>query len=178
MAIAVFGSKVFEVTPDKIYTFKNFQYSSTLETEDQDAAGKKPSTYNKGPGLGKISFKIDLDTSNGINPRAEIESWEEIKDAGIAYPFILGKRQWGKHKWLLIDVQAPDPVIDNHGNILEVEMSLQFKEYVRAGSASNQSAAASTNAPGISVTPVSGIVSILNPSEKSQLKRKNNLLEV
>ena len=102
MAIASYGTKIFEVTGDKIYTFDEFQHSSSLQTEKQDSTGSKPSTYNKGPDLDSMDYKVKLDVSYGVNPRNEWESWLAIKDVAVAYPFILGGRPLGNNKWLLV----------------------------------------------------------------------------
>lgn len=135
MPIAVFGSKVFEITDSKIYTMDGLQYNTSLDTEKQDAEGKKPSTYNKGPGLNAMNFVLKLEASQGVNPRREMESWEQIKDAAVAYQFILGSSPLGSNKWLLVDIQASNNIIDNFGNMLKVELQLKFDEYVRPGSA-------------------------------------------
>lgn len=182
MPIAVFGPKVFEVTQSKIYTFDGFQYSSNLNTDKQDAAGKKPSTLNKGPGLDAFGITIVLDAAFGVNPRREIDDWLAIKDAGIAYPFILGNRPFGQNKWLLVDVQATVQAIDNAGNILRAEVSLKFDEYVRPGSAAAKASAGGSSkkkssgkasAPGIKLPPLSGPVNLLGSQDKATAKRKN-----
>ncbi|MFO7153932.1 MAG: phage tail protein [Caldicoprobacter oshimai] len=181
MPIAVFGPKAFEVTQDKIYTFDGLQYTSSLNTEKQDAAGKKPSTYNKGPALDTFSITIMLDAALGVNPRREIEEWIAIKDAGVAYPFVLGNRPWGSNKWLLVEVQVIAQVIDNAGNILKAEISLKFDEYVRPGSAaakstsggSSKKSSNKTSAPGIQLPPLTGPVNLLGAQDKAVTKRKN-----
>lgn len=173
MPVAVFGKKVFQITQSKIYTFDDLQYGSSLDTEKQDAVGKKSSTYNKGPGLNSLSIKVSLDASLGVNPRREIEEWETIKDAGIAYPFILGSRPLGRNKWLLVDIQATTQVIDNAGNILAAELALKFDEYVRPGSASVSKPSNKTYTPGVKLPAVTGDVNILGPQDKSGLKRTN-----
>lgn len=167
MPIAVFGSKVFDVTNSKIYTITEFQYSSTLDTEKQDSVGKKPSTYNKGPGLNALAIKAKLDVSHGVNPRKEIEDWERIKDAGIAYPFILGVRPLGKNKYLLVEVQATDFQIDNKGAVLSADLALKFDEYVRAGSAKDTG---QKTAPGIRLEDL--IKPSATKAEKAELKRQ------
>jgi len=170
VAIAVFGAKVFQVTSSKIHTFDELQYGSTLETEKQDAAGKKPSTYNKGPGLNSLSAKINLDVALGLNPRRELEEWEAIKDDAVAYPFILGGRPLGNHKWLLVDVQTDKLRIDNLGNILSGTLSLKFDEFVRPGSAGAKKSG-SKRTPGVSSQETAKNISLLSPSEKGRLKR-------
>jgi len=173
MAIASFSKKVFSVSSNKIYTFSGLQYSSNYSTEDQDVEGKKPSTYKKGPGLNAMDFSVKLDASFKINPRKEITEWENIKDAGIPYVFILGNKALGKNKWLLVDVSASDMNIDNAGNILLANLSLKFTEYVRAGAKSN-SGSPKTKAAGIK-TPVAVDPNILMAvaEEKAAAKRTN-----
>jgi Phage protein U len=133
MAIATFGNKVFQVSASKMYTFNEFQYSSSLQTEKQDVLERKPSTYNKGPDLDSMSFKIHLDAMFGVNPRAEMESWISIMNEGIAYPFILGGKPLGSSKWLLVSVGESNVNIDNAGKILGIDIDLKFDEYVSAG---------------------------------------------
>lgn len=135
MAIASFANKVFTVDASKIYTFDKFQYSSALQIEKQDAAGKKPSSYNKGPDLDTIRFTIPLNVEFGINPRNEWGSWKALLQQSIAYPFILGGIPLNNAKWLLTDVSPNKVIFDNEGKILSLELNLEFQEYVRAGSA-------------------------------------------
>lgn len=177
MTIAVFGSKSFEVSANKIYTMDDLDYSSALNTEKQDSSNGKPSTYNKGPALNSLTFKIVLDVSLGINPRSEIEEWEAIKDAGIAYQFILGGRPIGKYKWLLVDVQASNFTIDNTGIITAAKLSLKFDEYVRAGQVKSISST-SSKSPGITLEDLQSEPVEKTPSEKAGLKRTSSMQEL
>lgn len=174
MAIAVFGTKIFEITDSKLYTFSGFQYGASLDTEKQDADGKKPSTYNKGPTLSNFGFSIKLSADNGVNPRTEFENWESIMAAGVAYPFVLGKRPIGVNKWLLVDVQASEEVIDAFGNMLSLKIDLKFDEYVRPGTASESSSGLKNSSPGVktavSIQPAS------YSADKSSLKRDNTAM--
>jgi hypothetical protein len=176
VSIAVFGSKVFDVTQNKIHTFEDFQYGSSFETEKQEAIGKKPSTYDKGPGLNTIGFKIKLNVEHGINPRREIDEWENMKDSKIAHPFILGGRPLGGNKWRILNIQASEEIIDNKGNMLYAEITVSLEEYVRPGTAAKKTTAQNSSAPGFSLPPISGEVTMLSPSEKAYLKRKNEKL--
>jgi len=177
MPIAVFGNKTFQVTTDKIYTFSEFQYSSSLQTEKQDADGKKPSTYNKGPGLDSLGLKIRLSVDMGVNPRVELGEWLAIKDDSIAYPFILGGVPFRPNKWLLVEVQASDEVFDNQGAMLALTLVLKFDEYVRPGSAPAQSSTKSSSTSSSKTAKTSaGIQAVdykpatLTASEKEKLK--------
>ncbi|EGW39157.1 phage tail protein [Desulfosporosinus sp. OT] len=176
MPIAVFGSKVFEITDSKLYTLGDMQYGTTLDTEKQDAQGKKPSTYNKGPALNTLGITLKLNVSFGVNPRREMEEWERIKDTGVAYPFILGRSPLGLgNKWLLVDLQASNLVIDNGGNVLAADLQLKFDEYVRPGTAAASASKAggskgTVSVPGLAFADYGGVY---GPEDKSNYKREN-----
>jgi len=185
MQLASFGKKVFLVSSNRIYTLSDFQYSSSLDTEKQDTSGNKststgkklskynkPSTYVKGAGLNSLSFKIALNINLGVNPRNEIESWEDIKDAAIANAFILGKKALGYYKWLLIDIQVGGTVIDGKGNMLQAELSLKFDEYVRPGTIPTTTKT-STSTAAASKGSISISDALINSVDKSEQKRVN-----
>ncbi len=152
MAVAIFSKKTFQVSSSRIYTLNDFSLNSSLNTESQDVAGKKPSTYVKGGALESMSFNIPVGTSLGINARLEYESWKSIMEAGRAYPFILGGRPVGVNKWILKSVALSNTKIDSKGCILSAVIDVEFEEYVRPGSAQGSSTLNSTslkNSPAI-----------------------------
>ncbi len=131
--IASFGSKVFQVSAEKVLTFSALSISGTLMTEKQNVEGKKPSTYIKGPDLETMDMALPLSTSLGVDIRDEYTSWTRIRDASKAYPFILGGRKLGGNTWLLKSVSMGDMEVDNRGGIRKAVLQLRFEEYVRAG---------------------------------------------
>ena len=175
MAIATFGTKVFQVDTKKIYTFNSLSHSSSLETEAQEVEGKKPSTYIKGEGLGTLSFVIPLERAYGLDPRTEWESWENILAQQVPQLFVLGGKPLGKNKWLLKSVSPSDFTIDSNGQILGLILSLEFEEYVRAGSAAaSSSAGSSSKTAGVKVNVQDQIASlVLSSEEKKAMKRQN-----
>jgi len=176
MAIASFANKVFTVDASKIYTFDKFQYSSSLQVEKQDAAGKKPSSYIKGPDLDTISITIPLSVEMGVNPRNEWGSWKALLQQGIPYPFILGGIPLNNAKWLLVEVTPSKAIMDNEGKILSLELYLEFQEYVRPGSAKEKTDKTTkvSISPGLILSDVTYGSSNLGPEDKSQYKRTNN----
>jgi len=170
MPIATFGNKVFQVDAKRIYTFNNFSYSATLETEAQEAEGKKPSTYIKGEGLSTLSLTIPLEKMYGIDPRTEWESWENILAQKTPQLFILGGKPIGKNKWLLKSVSPSDMRVDSKGQIQGLNLALEFEEYVRAGSAS--ASKKSSKSAGINVQDQIAAL-VLTSEEKKAMKRQN-----
>lgn len=171
MPIAVFANKSFQTSSRKLYTFTEFTTESTLQTESQDVAGKKPSTYIKCPGLDPLSFSIPLDISFGNNIRKEYEDWKAIKDAGKAYSFILGNKPLGSNKWLLKGVGLANSNINKTGEITKATLQLKFEEYVRPGSASASNK--SKTQKGISSEDNDTLNSTISSQDKAYQKRTN-----
>jgi hypothetical protein len=165
--IAVFGSKTFQVSSNRIYTISNFEFSGSLETETIEVQGKKPSTHIKGEGLTGMSFSIPLDRAFGVDVLEEIKSWKSICSNAIPETFILGGEPLSVNKWLLKSVGVKNTVIDNAGKIRKALLELTFEEYVRAGVKSDAPAKKSSNEK----ENISDI--ILQDIDKSTQKRSN-----
>lgn len=168
MAIAIFASKSFQVSSRKIYTFTDFATSTELQTESQDVAGKKPSTYIKGPGLDPLKFAIPIKSEFGYDPMNEYNSWKALMEAEKAYPFIIGGKPFGKFKWLLKSVGMENADYGVHGNITSATLQVSFEEYVRSGSAKTTSSKTSTTG-----TYVDQFVNTPTTDQKAAAKRYN-----
>lgn len=172
MAIASFAGKTFQVSSKKIYTLNDFSTSGSLQTEKQDVAGKKPSTYIKGPDLEKMGFSVPLNIAYGQNVMSEYVAWKTVMNKQKAENFILGNKPLGG-KWLLTGVSLGDTVIDKNGVIIRGNLQLQFEEYVRAGSASAGSKAKKAKAKGVTAEDKSILDSLVSGQDKSSQKRTN-----
>lgn len=135
MVIAAFGDKIFSVSSNKIKTFDGLAYSAELQTEAQDVAGKKPSTYIKGDGLMPVALELDLRVEFGINVRAEIEEWQKVRSSATPRFFTIGGTPLSANRFLLKGVSVSDIKIDGRGGYRSAKVALSFEEYVRAGSA-------------------------------------------
>lgn len=135
MVIAAFGNKIFSVSSNKINTFDGLAYSGELQTEAQDVAGQKPSTYIKGDGLMPVSMELDLKVEFGLNVRAEIDNWQKVRAAAIPQFLNIGGKPLSVNRFLLKSVSVSEVKIDGRGGYRSAKVALTFEEYVRAGSA-------------------------------------------
>lgn len=152
MAIARFGPKTFEVGKGKIYTFDDFSYNIALETSKEDAQGKKAATIVKGAGLGKIELTAYLDAALGVKPRRELDEWEAIQAAAVAYPFVLGTSAFGLNKYLLKSMKFAKVSIGAAGQILAGSLTLSFEEYLPPGAQASAAKGSSTTGAGGTAT--------------------------
>ncbi|MCI1478124.1 MAG: phage tail protein [Clostridium beijerinckii] len=133
MSLGSFSSKVFEVSQNKIYTFDEYSREISLNAEDQDVDGDKPSTYIKGINLEQVSFNIKLIQSSSIDVEAEINDWKNICEAGDPYMLFIGDNPVSNNKYLLTGISLSDNSYTAKGKQNKSTLKLTFKEYVRAG---------------------------------------------
>ena len=175
MYLAMFGPKGFTVSSNKVITFDEFSSNSSLETEKQESKDKKPSTYIKGAGLDTFSVKVRLDRALGVYPMAQIEDWMSIKDKAEAYPFLLNGKPFLNTKWILKSVGISETHIDNTGYMIAATLTLNFVEFVRAGSAKgskkNKKTTSKSGSKSKKSTNTESIYNALSPSQKANMTR-------
>lgn len=133
MPIASFASKTFTVSANKVYTFDGYSRSASLNVEEQEVEGEKPSSYIKGSGLEEISFSIPFVGQSKIDISTEIDDWINILNSATPYPFIIGNRLIGRNKYLLVSVSESESKFNNEGGYFKSNIQLHFKEFVRYG---------------------------------------------
>lgn len=130
--IASFGSKVFEVSTNKIYTPSDISLSESLSYETQEKAGDKPAIYVKALGALSQSLTVKLD-ARWVDVQQEYTWWLVKMRTAVPETLYLGTRAWGAGKALLTQVDLSDIVIAGNGGYLSATLSLSFIEYVAAG---------------------------------------------
>ncbi|MBE1306041.1 hypothetical protein G4W71_18725 [Clostridium botulinum] len=137
MAIAVWGPMVFSVSLNKIYTFDGFSLSSSIDIEDQEREGSKPSTYIKGLNSDEISFTIPLIKQKKVNIRNEYINWINTQNKRIPYMLIINNKPVTSSKFLLTSVKLSNTLLDRKGDYFKATIEVTFKEFVRKGKKEN-----------------------------------------
>ncbi len=166
MYIATFGPKGFIVNSEKIITFDNFETTSSIVTEKLDNEGKKPSTYDKGPDLDTLNFKVSIDENFGTTPDVQHQQWLDVLNKNQAWPLLIGGKPFNNTKYKLKKVHTTDSKFDNKGNWLRTTISLEFEEFVREGKPKKKDSSTATRTN----STTSAVYLALKPEEKEYLK--------
>jgi phage protein U len=127
--IGTFGPIVFVASADLLNTFNSFSRKEQGRWAKHDVVLKKPVSEFLGPDLGTISFNMRFDVSYGMNPRKELDKLVTMA-RGEVHPLIIGGRALGFNKWSLQSVSENWTRIDNRGNVLVADISVELEEYV------------------------------------------------
>lgn len=127
--IGTLGPVVFFVSEKANKTFKDFSKSDQGRWAKHDIIGRLPVPEFLGPDLGSISFKMRFDIAHGIHPRKEMDKLAQMVRDGRAYPLVIAGKGLGAGKWSLQRVSQDWKHVDNRGNVLVSEVSVELEEY-------------------------------------------------
>lgn len=133
MNLGGFGNKLFEVSSKKVYTFTNDTNERSLETEEQDVDGRKPSVYIKNLGLINPSFNIELRQAKGLDVDNEFNEWNAILENKEKHMLFLGRNPVSSNKFLLVKISPSNVEYSMNGKRIKMTLGLTFKEYPRDG---------------------------------------------
>ena len=135
--IGSFGEVVFEVSAERIRTFRDFQIQHSAKYTEHAIHGRKGLLEFTGLSASSASLNIRLDAGLGINPKEELNTLHEILTKHEALPFILDGEPQGDGLWVLESIGENYEIIDNHGTAIAVEVSIKLKEYIEVSANGN-----------------------------------------
>lgn len=129
--LAVYGPVVFQVSKDLVNTFKNFSRKEDSRWAAHDRIQMKPALEFLGPGIGSVSFDMQLSAALGVNPRKELDKLVRMERNGEVHTFVIGNKPIGVQKWAMRGVSQNWEQLDNRGNVLKASISITLEEYVQ-----------------------------------------------
>ena len=128
--VGSFSNVIFEVMPEKVRTFRDFQIQRSAKYTEHAIHGRKGLLEFTGFAAATASLNIRFDAGLGVNPKEELNTLHEILTKHEAVPFILDGEPQGDGLWVLESIDENAEIIDNHGTLIAVEVSLKLKEYI------------------------------------------------
>ena len=135
--IGSYGDIVFEVSSERVKTFRDLQVQRSAKYSEHAIHGRKALLEFTGLSPASISINIRLDAALGLNPKEELSMLYEVLNKHIVMPFILDGEPQGDNLWVLESIDEKHEIIDNHGKSIAVEVSLKLKEYIEVGANGN-----------------------------------------
>ena len=135
--IGSYGDIVFEVSSERVKTFRDLQVQRSAKYSEHAIHGRKALLEFTGLSPASISINIRLDAALGLNPKEELSMLYEVLNNHITMPFILDGEPQGDNLWVLESIDERHEIIDNHGKSIAVEVSLKLKEYIEVGANGN-----------------------------------------
>ena len=129
-SILMWMEKTFRVTQNQILTYSGFNSTHSFLTEEKKNGKNMPKTKEVSPGIGSLSFNVDLSANRGNDVKAEYEWWTDECEKGTFSYLYIGGSKFGKYKWRVNKVDISDLVTMNNGEVWKsCTLSIGFEEY-------------------------------------------------
>ena len=125
MITAKYGTKQFSVSKKKIYTPDGISIGESLEVEETEVSGKKPTTKVKGIKLQEVRFDVKLD-NRFVDVITEIRWWKSALHSKKSKYLTIGSYRIGA--FYLTDYNVTNIVMNKNGKYTKADLSLTFKE--------------------------------------------------
>ena len=132
MALGSLGDITFEVSSEKIRTFRDLQIQRKANYTEHAIHGKKGLLEFTGFSAATGSLNIRLDAALGVTPQEEFDALLEAFNEHQAVPLILDGEPIGDGLWVIESVNETFEIVNNQGTPIVLEVSLNLKEYVEA----------------------------------------------
>lgn len=121
---------VFEVSSDKVFTFRDMTQAVKGRWTTHNVIGSKPKSEFLGSGKRSVNFTVYLSVSHGVRPRSTMEKIEKAVEQGTPLSLVIGGRKVGSNQWVITEMsEAWDAVIQD-GRLVSVKLTLTLEEYV------------------------------------------------
>lgn len=125
--MATWGPKGFLTSTTKVVPMTGLSTSFALKKDTNSDTSGSPATNTRGRELQAISFETVYMKSLGVDPRGQIEEWNNL--IGAAYPLFIGGKQFGPAKMQLTKADVSDIQITPTGDFLSVKIGITLEEY-------------------------------------------------
>lgn len=129
--IGTLGDIVFTVTSKEVKTFSGMNYKTKARWSKHTRHLQDELLEFEGTESSEISFSMYFSVFLGVNPTAEIEKLLRAERAGQVMRLIVGRKIYGKYKWVIEETDKNLERFDNRGRLLVARVNITLKEYAR-----------------------------------------------
>ena len=131
MKVGSLGDIVFEVRDDKIITPRNVKWTDTANFAEHsrhcsttlvEYVGDKPDT---------ITLLLKLSDYLGVKTMEQLKKLKAYKRSGKPLRLILGKKPYGRWKWVITKISVSMEYSDKRGNLTQADVQISLKEYIK-----------------------------------------------
>lgn len=129
MYIGYMGDVTFVVSSHYMITPSEFQRSGESRWSEHDLILRKPVSQFKGPGLEKVTFKIQLRADHSITPSSQLKKLRQMRDTGAVFPLIIGGKPVTQNYWRLESLSEEQNYYGPTGKLLQATANVTLVEY-------------------------------------------------
>jgi len=127
--LGTLGNIVFSVSSTQVKTFDDMSWSSSAQYAQHNRHMRDVLLEFTGTNADTISFTMHFSAFLGVNPTAEIIKLLNAERSGEIMRLVIGKRAYGKHRWVITQTRKDLETFDNKGNLLIARVNVSLMAY-------------------------------------------------
>lgn len=128
-SIGTFGDIVFSVSKSQVNTFDGMKWDSSAKYASHNRHLKDVLLEFTGTDADKITFSMYFSVFLGVDPMTEIVKLLNIERSGRAERLIIGKKGYGKYKWVITSTSKDLERFDDRGNLIVAKVNVSLMAY-------------------------------------------------
>jgi hypothetical protein len=127
--VGALGNIVFSVSSTQVKTFDDMRWESSVQYAAHNRHLKEPLLEFVGTDTDRITFTMYLSAFLGVCPLKEIENLRTAMDSGRIMRLVIGRKPYGKSRWVIQRLQKPLKRFDDKGALLEASVNVTLLAY-------------------------------------------------
>ena len=97
---------IFQTSDRRVFTPENLKRTTSAVWATHSRMGLKDQSEFIRPGLGQITFDIQLNAELGVRPRLMMDYINNCVETGDVQMLVIGFRRVGKHRWKITNAST------------------------------------------------------------------------
>jgi len=127
------GEIIFEVDLHSIRTIRNVVWGGMARYAVHQVHGQDAVTEFLGLEPDTLSFQMQLYSEYGAPPLPLLDALWAYERSGRPVPLAIGKKAYGKDKWVVLSHTTQMEVHDANGNLIGATVTVNLQEYITKG---------------------------------------------
>ena len=128
--VGTLGNITFSASSRQVNTFDNMTWNNSARYASHDRHLRSTLLEFVGTAAGTIPFTMYFSAFLGVNPDKEIAKVIIAMRTGQAMRLVIGRRAYGRHKWVVTKATAGLKRFDKEGNLIVASMNVTLEEYL------------------------------------------------
>lgn len=130
MIIGSLGKDItFMVTPETVKTLDNMEWTISAKYAEHNRLLRDNLKEFLGQEGETITFDVELMAVLGVNVMKEMINFMVACRTGKVLPLKIGKKLYGKYRWVVKDVKIVSKQYDNQGNLFHAQLKITLNDY-------------------------------------------------
>lgn len=131
MKVGSLGKIIFQVSEETIQTLRSAKWTKSADYSTHKRHGGTTLNEFICSGADGFSFALRLSAFLGVDVGDQMDLIHKYIANGIELRLIIGKKSYGRYKWVITKVSVTMEYYDKRGNLTQADLQITLSEYLK-----------------------------------------------